>query len=143
MTNAIRLTILALLTAVLGAVAAPAHAAQTGSKAELLCGAGQVKAMAPAVYTNQNETVFWTARVAKWNGATFEPVTAFAPFAYAGSVNGRTGAWFDLNNRYQLTYRDFSNLGNGYFAVETYFYTQSGGWTARYASYGNQVWCAA
>ena len=134
---------LALVTAIVSTLAAPAQAAVTGSNATLMCGGGQVKAMAPAVYTNQNETVFWTSRLAKWDGAAFRVVTDFAPFAYAGSVNGRTGGWFDLQNRYQLTFRNYSGLASGYYAVESYFYTQSGGWTARYASYGNQSWCGA
>ena len=139
----LRLVLVALVTAVLGALAAPAHAVTTGSAATLMCGGGQVKAMAPAAYTDRNETVFWSTQLYQYTDRGWAAMGGTSPLAYSGSANGRTGGWFYYSNQAQLTYRDYSGLPHAYYAVVTYLYTPSGGWTSSLATYGGTYYCYA
>src|SRR4051794_40262074 len=138
-----RLALVALVVALVGALATPANAVTTGTTATLMCGGGQVKAMAPAVYTDRNETVFWTTTLYAYTSRGWVQSTGFSPMAYSGSVNGRTGGWYLTSNYAQLTFRNYSGLAQGAYAVGTWVYTASSGWSFSLATYGSSIYCSA
>lgn len=138
-----RLVLVSLVAALLATLAAPAHASVTGSTATLQCGGGQVKAMAPAVYTDRSETVFWSTQLYRYTANGWATVGSYTPMAYSGSVYGRTHGWYYASNNAGILFRNYSGLGSGYYAVVNYFWTQSGGWTTSISSYGNTYYCAA
>lgn len=147
--TATRSLLVALVIAVLGGLglagAAPASASVTGSQFTIMCGGGQVKAMAGAVYTNQNEAVYWVPILFMHDGTKWVQLnTGALKVAWAGSVNGRTGLWSDYYTNAGVNWRQFDNLPtNRYYAVVSYFYTASGGWSTAVASYGNTYFCLA